>query len=109
MFLHVVEAHYVRDFSVEVTFNDGSKGVADLSDALTGPVFEPLRDPAIFSQFWVDEELETIVWPNGADLAPEFIYFHAFKNDPKLLPKFKAWGYISTQAKCQHESNEYSK
>jgi hypothetical protein len=50
MFLHVVEAHYVRDFLVEVTFNDGIKGVADLSEALTGPVFEPLKDPAIFSK-----------------------------------------------------------
>jgi len=97
MFLHVVEANYVRDFSVEVTFNDGRKGIADLSDALTGPIFEPLRDPSMFSKFWVDEELETIVWPNGADLAPEFIYFQAFKDEKELLPKFQAWGYVDIQ------------
>ncbi|MEI7867185.1 MAG: DUF2442 domain-containing protein [Candidatus Methylumidiphilus sp.] len=98
MFLHIVEAHYIQDFSVEVTFNDGRKGIADLSDALTGPIFEPLRDPAMFSKFWVDEELETIVWPNGADLAPEFIYFQAFKHEKELLPKFEAWGYVDIQA-----------
>lgn len=33
-------------------------------------VFEPLRDPAFFSQVRVDPEAGTIVWPNGADLDP---------------------------------------
>ena len=43
----------------------------------------------------IDEELETIVWPNGADLAPEYVYFQAFKEDPDLQSQFKQWGYIA--------------
>jgi hypothetical protein len=41
---------------------------------LYGPVFEPLRDAAVFKQFRVHEEFRTLVWPNGADFAPEFLH-----------------------------------
>jgi len=95
VFLHVCEARHLRNFEVEVTFNDGRRGIADLDTALEGKKFEPLRDVEVFSQLRVDPELETIVWPNGADLAPEFIYFQAFKNEPDLQDRFKSWGYIA--------------
>ena len=96
MFLHVTNAKYVEDYKIEVSFNNGRKGVADLASVLQGSVFESLKDKSKFSNFIVDEELETIVWPNGADLAPEYIYFQAFKNEPELQSQFKQWGYITT-------------
>ncbi len=37
-------------------------------------IFEPLKDKALFAEFSLDKELETIVWRNGADFAPEFLY-----------------------------------
>lgn len=95
MFLHVTEARYLHDYVIEVTFNDGRKGCADLSDVLNGPVFGPLKNLEQFSRIHIDPELETIVWENGADLAPEFLYFQAFKGDVALTPKFKAWGYLA--------------
>ncbi|ODS32873.1 MAG: hypothetical protein SCARUB_01979 [Candidatus Scalindua rubra] len=97
MILHVIKAKYIEDYKVEVFFNDGRKGIADLSDALRGPIFKPLKDKNMFSQFKVDELLETIVWPNGADLAPEYIYYQAFKNEKELEEQFKEWGYMSHQ------------
>jgi hypothetical protein len=39
-----------------------------------GEMFEPLKDLEVFKSFRVDPEIETIVWANGADLAPEFLY-----------------------------------
>jgi hypothetical protein len=45
----------------------------DLSRELHGPVFEPLRGVAFFRQVQLHPELKTLVWPNGADLAPEFL------------------------------------
>ena len=62
-----------RDYVLLVTFVDGFQREVDLTDRLEGPVFEPLRDPAFFSQARFDDEVGTVVWPNGADLAPEFL------------------------------------
>ncbi len=95
MCLHIMQARYVKDYEVEVLFSNGRKGIADLSEALAGPVFEPLRDKHIFAQLKIDDELETIVWPNGADLAPEYVYFLAFRHDPGLQDQFKQWGYAA--------------
>ncbi len=71
---HVVEARYVTGHVVWLRFRDGTSGEIDLGQALNGPVFELLRDPAVFRQFQVDREFHTLVWPNGADFAPEFLH-----------------------------------
>ena len=98
MFIHVTDAEYIGDYAVRVTFNNGRTGIADLSVALKGLVFEQLQDKSLFSKLRVDEELETIVWPNGADMAPEYIYYLTFKEDMKLEPLFEEWGYISPKS-----------
>ena len=77
MIVRVTDAKLVRDFVVWLRFNDGSEGEIDLSQELEGPIFEPLRDPELFARFRLDEELHTLVWPNGADFAPEFLHEHA--------------------------------
>jgi hypothetical protein len=95
MLVHVVNAKYVDGYRIEVTFNNGQTGVADFDGALTGPVFEELKDPEKFRLFKIDEELDTIVWENGADMAPEYIYFRAFMNDSSLQQQFTNWGYMT--------------
>ena len=94
MFLHVTEARYLNAYCIEVAFNNGKKGIADLVDALKGPVFEPLKNTEAFASFKVDPDLETIVWENVADLAPEYIYYQTFKNEASLQAQFKEWGYV---------------
>ena len=94
MFLHVINAKPLDGYRVEVCFDDGREGIADLTEAIEGPMFRRLRDPEVFRKFRVDEELQTIVWPNGADLAPEYIYYQAFREDPELQATFRKWGYI---------------
>ena len=37
-------------------------------------VFEPLKDIDEFRKVTLDRDIRTIVWPNGADFAPEFLY-----------------------------------
>lgn len=71
---HVVEARYVDGHRVWLRFRDGTVGEVDLGPALQGPVFEPLRDPEYFKAFTIHPEFHTLVWPNGADFAPEFLH-----------------------------------
>jgi hypothetical protein len=74
MFLHVLEARYVRDRIVWLRFNDGTCGEVDLSEELDGPLFGPLRDVEQFKRFTIT--CHTLAWENGADLAPEFLREH---------------------------------
>jgi len=94
MIIHVAESRYLTDGQFELTFNDGRRGVADLSGTLSGPVFEPLRDPEFMARGKVDPETRTLSWPNGADVAPEFLYFLAFRDDAELSGLFHEWGYV---------------
>jgi hypothetical protein len=62
-------------FVVRLSFADGTTREIDLEGELWGPVFEPLRaDRELFRQVRVDEELGTIVWPNGADMDPDVLH-----------------------------------
>ena len=69
----VVEARYVSDYVIWFRFEDGSEGEVDLAGELWGPVFEPLKDVETFRNFTL-AKYGTIEWPNGADVAPEFLY-----------------------------------
>ena len=74
MFLHVKHVLYMKDYVLRVEFTDGVVKYVDLKEELYGEVFEPLRDPEFFKQVSVNEETQTVEWPNGADFAPEFLY-----------------------------------
>ncbi len=67
-------ARYIAGYRLELTFEDGRVGELDLKDELWGEVLEPLRDLDKFKNFRIDKELHTIVWPTGADFAPEYLY-----------------------------------
>jgi hypothetical protein len=71
MILRVVEVRWAGGTRLQVAFNDGQRKLVDLLPLLDGPVFEPLRDAAYFSQVCLDPVCGTVAWPNGADLAPE--------------------------------------
>ena len=75
-FLHVKEAKYLHDYVIWLRFNNGAEGEVDLEGELVGEVFGVLKDVKKFKNFRVDPEIETIVWENGADLAPEFLLEH---------------------------------
>ncbi|MDQ3563653.1 MAG: DUF2442 domain-containing protein [Pseudomonadota bacterium] len=69
----LLEAKYRRDYCIWLKFGDGVEGEV-LKSELWGEVFEPLKQKTLFAEFSLDKELKTIVWPNGADFAPEFLY-----------------------------------
>jgi hypothetical protein len=74
MILHILEAEVCGPHLLCLVFNDGTGKVVDVQPLLSGPIFEPLRDPAYFARMAVDPVCKTVVWPNGADLAPEALH-----------------------------------
>lgn len=76
----ITAVEHLGGYRLRLTFADGLVGDVDLADRLEarrGPMFEPLRDVEYFASVSVDPELGTVVWPNGADLAPEVLHAQA--------------------------------
>jgi len=74
MIARIIDAKYIKDYTLLIRFSDGSEGAVDLEQDLEGEIFEPLREISYFKDFTVNHEVHTVVWPNGADFAPEFLY-----------------------------------
>ncbi len=70
--LRIITAEYLCAYLFCLEFNDGTFGEADISQELWGEVFEPLKDDDYVAEFHIENG--TLEWPNGADLAPEFLY-----------------------------------
>lgn len=72
--------HAVREFDIvgaytlHVRFADETDQVIDFRPVLEGEVFGPLQELALFNQVALDLEARTLVWPNGADFAPETLH-----------------------------------
>ena len=71
--LHVRAVEYRGGHRLWLQFSDGAEGEVDLAQSLDGTLFLPLRDPRVFAEVRLDPELRTLSWPNGADLAPEYL------------------------------------
>jgi hypothetical protein len=69
---HVVAAEYRGGYRIHLSFSDGREKTVDLASLLEGPIFEPVRAPGYFGQFFLDGG--AVAWPNGADVAPEALY-----------------------------------
>jgi hypothetical protein len=86
MLIDVTQVKHLEKKKIEVSFADGLVGVVDV-DAIVNcydGVFEPLKRESYFAQVYVNTELGTIAWPNGADLCPDVLYAHASGKANKL-------------------------
>jgi Protein of unknown function (DUF2442) len=70
--LRIVRAEVRGPHQLWLEFNDGVRAEVDVGPLLDfGPIFEPLREADYFRGMELDPVCDTVVWPNGADFAPE--------------------------------------
>ncbi len=66
----VCSLRIVDDYILSLTFDDETEQTIDFQPVLAGELLGPLRDLALFNQVQIDQEVHTLVWPNGADFDP---------------------------------------
>jgi hypothetical protein len=73
MLTKVTKLERLGDFRLGIHFNDGSHGVHDFAALMSRPgeMRDPLRDPAYFQRVFL--EFGALTWPNGYDIAPEWL------------------------------------
>jgi hypothetical protein len=71
----IIKAQYIESYKIWIKFNDGTEGIVDLESTISNDhrdILKSLVDKQQFKRFKVDAD--TIVWENGLDLAPEYLY-----------------------------------
>jgi hypothetical protein len=94
------EIHQVRSFEVvgpytlRVSFGDDTEQVINFKPVLAGELFGPLRDLSVFNQVRLDTEVQTLVWPNGADFDPATLHDWPELVDA-LIARAKQWEAVA--------------
>jgi hypothetical protein len=81
--LHTVTVKPLENCRLYLTFNNGVSGEVDLKGELRGDVFAPLKYETLFQTAHQDKLMQTVVWSNGADFAPEFLMELLLKQHPQ--------------------------
>jgi hypothetical protein len=99
MMLHPINR--VRSFKIEgpytlrVQFDDNAEQVIDFKPVLAGEIYRPLRDLTLFNQVRIDPEVQTLVWPNGADFDPATLHDWP-KYAEEMAARAKQWDLTLT-------------
>lgn len=71
---YITAVEYDSEYKLCLQFESGEWRIADLEKHLDGEVFEPLKDISRFATAELNEDIDTVVWENGADMSPDFLY-----------------------------------
>jgi hypothetical protein len=85
----------VAPFTLAVYFEDSTRQVIDFRPVLAGEIYGPLSDSAIFDGVRLDEEANTLVWPNGADFDPATLHDWP-EAGPRLAALAQGWISVTT-------------
>ena len=95
--IHRVTAfEQVGEFTLRVEFADDTAQEIDFAPMLHGEIYGPLSDPAVFSKVSLDDEVHTLVWPNGADFDPATL--HDWPSlGPAMVKLAERWSAVASQ------------
>ncbi len=73
--IDVIEVKVVKEYKLALKFEDGREGEIDIDQIIDfDGIFSPLKNKEFFDQVYVNPDIGTICWPNGADISPVFLY-----------------------------------
>lgn len=81
---------FVAPYTLRVQFDDQTEQVINFEPVLAGELYSPLRDSALFNQVQIDPEVQTLVWPNGADFDPATLHDWPKHAEP-LAARARQW------------------
>lgn len=81
-------------YTIRVEFEDHTHQVIDFQPILAGNFYGPLRDLQLFNQVRLDQEVHTLVWPNGADFDPATLHDWPLVQEA-LVQRAKTWEHVS--------------
>jgi hypothetical protein len=99
--IKIVDVKVIRPHTLWLRFDDGLERTIDFSAVLAGEIYESLLDPECFGRVRLDEEVHTVVWPNGADFDPETLH-----DWPSVEADWKARAAIWQQERKRTETTD---
>ena len=76
LLLKVIDAEYVADYTLRITFNTGEVRMVDFTPLMQKGICRKLQDPIYFKSFHLDPF--TIDWNDEIGFAPRFLYERSF-------------------------------
>ena len=87
MLIDVTEVKLLEDYNIWLHFNNGASGKVNIKEIIPFKgVFSPLEDYNYFSRVYVNHDIGTICWENGADIAPDFLYQNSYTSTNPATP-----------------------
>ncbi len=83
----------IGDYTLRIRFDDATEQVIDFAPVLYGPVFGPLRDPAVFNQVRLVKYAGCLEWPTGADFDPETLHDWPRVKD-EIIQRRQVWALV---------------
>src|SRR4051812_13050906 len=93
----IVSFDMLAPYTLCIHFDDGAVRTINFLPLLVGELFGPLRDLALFNQVRIDPEVQTLIWPNGADFDPATLHDWA-DHEHLLLERARRWAALSTSS-----------
>lgn len=79
----VTDAIANDDFTLDVTFDDGSVRRFDMKPYLDYPVFQKLKDITYFRDLNIN--FDTVQWRDGQDIGPDTIYIESVQIGERVV------------------------
>jgi len=83
-------------YTLRLHFNDEKQQVINFLPILHGEIYGPLQESSLFNQVKLDDEVGTIVWPNGADFDPATLYDWNL-HEQELVQRSQHWKLAASQ------------